>query len=168
MAAGGSLREVFVGLLADGVEPGEAAVAVCVAAGSTRQEALRRLGALEGLWELVEAGEEGDAIDVLIGQGYFEPDAVLDQRQQVILAHLQAALQASGGVASGMAVGLATDLRTGRLAEAFLRMEHLPPRPGTDSARFWAAMCHAGEMLAVGHGEVQEALGRCRQNATAS
>src|SRR5262249_46519085 len=84
LASGTAAPDALVKLLLAGVAPNEAAVAVCVAAGSPRAEAERRLEEFAGLWDLIEPGEEADAAELLARFGYFEPDAVLTTDQQEI------------------------------------------------------------------------------------
>ncbi|GGR04367.1 hypothetical protein GCM10010168_21760 [Actinoplanes ianthinogenes] len=147
LAEGNGVRAVFLSLLRDGAEPDAAAIAVCVAAGSGRKEAVDRLGQFSGLWEALQPGEEADGVDLLIAHGYFEPDVALDDRQQAALAHLHAALQAVPGVPSGAAASLSTQLRTGRLVEARQQLERLGGQRWSDNTRFWTAMRQADEIL---------------------
>jgi hypothetical protein len=147
LATGDDIGKVFLGLLSDGAVPDDAAVAVCVAAGSRRQEAVERLRDFAGLWGGLEPGEEPDGVDLLIAHGYFEADAVLDDQQQAALTYLGAALKAVSGIPSGFAASLFTKLRTGRLVEAFRQLERLGAQRWPDNTCFWSAMRPASEIL---------------------
>ncbi|BCJ50641.1 hypothetical protein Asp14428_21160 [Actinoplanes sp. NBRC 14428] len=150
LAAGDGVRAVFLSLVRDGVPPDAAATAVCVAAGSRREDAVERLGQFAGLWEELRPGEEADGIDLLIAQGCFEPDADLDDRRREARDHLRAALSSVTGIPSGAAASLSNRLRTGRLVDAHLQLERLGGRRWPDNARFWAALRRAGELLGPG------------------
>jgi hypothetical protein len=147
LTAGNEVHAVLVDLLRDGAAPDAAAIAVCVAAGSSREEAVERLRQFAGLWDVIQPGEEADGVDLLIAHGYFEPDAALDERQQSARAYLRAALSALPAIPSGFAFSLSTRIRTGRLVEAYQKLENLGGRRWPDNARFWAAMRRAGEIL---------------------
>ncbi|WP_433796524.1 hypothetical protein [Actinoplanes sp. CA-252034] len=149
LADGDDVRAAFLGLLRDGASPAVAAVAVCVAAGSTHEEAVDRLQQFTSLWEVIQPGEEALGVDLMISHGYFEADVALDARQQAALVHLQAALRSVPGVPSGPAIGLGTRLRTGRLVEAHRQLERLGHVRWPGNTRFWAAMGRAGETLGL-------------------
>jgi hypothetical protein len=149
LAAGDGIPAVVLGLLGDGGTPDEAAIAVCVAAGSTHEEAVERLRQFTGLWDDLEPGEEADGVDLLVEFGYFVPDAVLDEQQQEAVASMRAALATVPGWPSGSAFSLSTRLRTGHLAQAFAEMEHVGVRRWPDHTPFWDAMRRAGEILDI-------------------
>jgi hypothetical protein len=161
LASGLAAPDVLVRLLAAGVDPTQAAVAVCVAAGSPGAEAERRLVEFDGLWELMEPGEEAEAADLLARQGYFEPDAVLDEQQQEIAARLQLVLTTVGGVPSGFAPTLFKYLRTGHLAKAFIQLEWLGSMRWKDNEDFWTAMCRVGEAFPDEDADLDAARLRC-------
>ena len=168
LAAGDSARDVLVGLLRNGVDPDTAAVAVCVAAGSTHVEAVRRLREFDGLWDMLEAGEEDIAADLLHSHRYFEPDAALDSHQQTTLANLQAVLKTIPGVPSGYAVTLYNQLRAGHLTEAFLSLERVDGQRWADNAHFWTAMHRAGQTLTPDRDDVTQAQMRCQERVARS
>ncbi|WP_027344189.1 hypothetical protein [Hamadaea tsunoensis] len=161
LASGAGASDTFVCLVGAGVAPAEAAVAVCVAAGSPRADAERRLEEFDGLWDLMEVGEEADAADVLARHGYFEPDATLSNDQQEIVALLHTVLTTVKGVPSGYAVTLFKDLRTGRLVKAFLQLEWLGGIRWKENREFWIAMCRAGEAFADDDAALDSARQRC-------
>ncbi|MEV6969096.1 hypothetical protein AB0M47_28670 [Hamadaea sp. NPDC051192] len=165
LASGVAAPDAFVKLLFAGVGPAEAAVAVCVAAGSPRADAQRRLEAFEGLWDAIEPGEEAEAADVLAVHGYFEPDATLSKDQQEIAARLRVVLTTIEGVPGGYAVTLWKDLRTGRLKNAFLQMESLGSVRWKENKAFWIAMCQAGEAFTDDDVGLGAARRRCRERA---
>jgi hypothetical protein len=70
-----------------------------------------------------------------------------DDRQQAARASLQAALRSVPALPSGLAMSLSTQLRTGRLAEAFLRLKHFGKQRLPDNTYFWAAMHKASGFL---------------------
>ncbi|MEV0394156.1 hypothetical protein [Polymorphospora rubra] len=168
LAAGDDAPAVFLELVSGEAAPPDAAIAVCVAAGSSRADAESRLEQFEGLWEIFEPGEEGDAAYLLAVGGYFEPDAVLGEDEQEAVAQLNAVLTTVSGIPSGFAAGYLRDLRTGRLVEAFLRLERLGTIRWADNPRFWAAMCRAGRTFPDGHADLDAARQRCYERVTAS
>ncbi|MEU8816644.1 hypothetical protein [Actinoplanes sp. NPDC048796] len=147
LAEGDGVRATFLHLLRDGADPDAAAIAVCVAAGSRREEAVDRLRQFAGLWDAFPPEREADGVDLLVLLGYFEPDAVLDDRHQAALAHLRAALRSVVGIPSGSAATLSIHLRTGRLVDAYRQLEHLGDRRWPGNAQFWAAMRQAGQII---------------------
>jgi hypothetical protein len=161
LVPGTAASEVFVHMLTEGVDPRRAAIAVCVAAGSPRSQAELRLQMVDGIWELVEPGEEDLIAEALDAHGYFEPDAVLTEREHAIVANLNAAWIASGGIPSGYAVGISRDMRTGRLAQAFVRLEALGAVRWTSNTEFWTAMCRAADHMLDNDSAVDAARQRC-------
>ncbi|WP_430792001.1 hypothetical protein [Actinoplanes sp. G11-F43] len=149
LAAGELPGDVFLGLWNGGAEPRDAAIAVCVACGATPEEAERRIREFDDLWDFLEPGEEADGADLLTRHGYFRPDAVLDERQRIVLSRLHAAVDVVRGVPSGYAVGLFTRFRTGDLDGAYHHLERMGRRMWPDDQRFWAAMASARELLAT-------------------
>ncbi len=136
---------------------------MCVAAGSPRADAQRRLEEFGGLWDLIEADEEADAADLLARHGYFDPDVTLNEDQQEIASRLRAVLGTVEGVPSGYAVTLFNDLRTGRLVKAFLRLESLGSMRWRENRAFWIAMCRAGEAFEDDHANLDAARQRCHE-----
>jgi hypothetical protein len=165
LAADVTPAEVFLGFVLDDVEYPQAAIAVCVAAGASKAEAHERLQDFGGLWDELQPGDEADAAEVLQTLGYFEPNAVLNPREQVVASALRDAIGAFGGIPSGYAAGLWRQLRTGRLATVFVGLEKLGGGRPSDERAFWASMRAAADLLDTDQGEdgLREAIRRCRE-----
>jgi hypothetical protein len=165
LGSGADVRTVLLEILADGAAPYDATIAVCVAAGSTPEQAQDRYKPFEGLWDFLEPGEEADGADTLVALRYFEPDAVLNGQERESAALLGAALATLPGYPAGFGLTFHHDLRTGQLAKAFLLAEMVGAGRWKDNGPFWAAMSRAGETLAGTHDEVMAAYRRCRESA---
>lgn len=163
LAAGSHPVEVFTTMVDDGAAPRQAAVIICIAAGTRRRDAEQRLTAFDDLWEAMHAGDEHDVATLLHMHGYFDPDAVLDDAEVAIATQMYAALDLVDGVPSGHAISLYRNLRTGRLADAFLQLERLGTSRWATNRHYWAALSRAGDRLPPDRDDVAAAQQRCRE-----
>jgi hypothetical protein len=88
---------------------------------------------------------------------------VLDDAELAIVTQMHAALGLVDGVPSGIAISPFRNLRTGRLAEAFLQLERLGASRWAADRDYWVALSRAGDRFAPGRDDVAAAQRRCRE-----
>ncbi|MER7580664.1 hypothetical protein [Kitasatospora sp. NPDC097691] len=146
----------------------EAALVVGRALGLPEAELARRVSSdPDSAQAELRPGEEEFYGDLLAAIGVFDVPKQLDEREQVVMEHLRAALGAMGGIGGGHYVGLARRLVRGESASAFLTLVRFGPRAGRGRPQeFWAALLAAGDLLDPADGDergtVAEALVSCR------
>ena len=141
---------VFAELAADARDVRSVAIAVCVAAGTSRADAEQRWAA-EGeplFVELLDGDEEGLGVFLEMA-GFFDFHRPLDEREQQIRSLLGQAFDARGGWKSGAGHHLIRKLQTGRLTDALASMAAHAPDPGAPSpSAYWAHLLAAATLLA--------------------
>jgi hypothetical protein len=147
MADGRSPGEAYRDLVATGTDRRRAAIAVCVAGGTSLGEAEQRMLAYDDIWPLLEDGDDAAAADLLELHGYFDLELELDDRQNASASLLRQALSEAGNVPSGYFIGLGRMLRTGRLREAYESLHGYGRQRWPDNERFWALMERAARSL---------------------
>jgi hypothetical protein len=157
--------EAYQDLVGLGTDRRRAAVAVCVAGGTSLEEAERRMLAYDDIWPLLGEGDDASAGDLLELHGYFDREVELDDQWTATVSRLQQAIASAGWLPSGYAVGIGRLLRTGRLREAFLFLESTGAERWPDQAAFWSELYRAGEAWAPDDPEVVAARARCAERA---
>lgn len=169
LAQGEAPGAVFGDLCVGGVAPRRAAIAVCVANGTDRPSAEGRLGAYDGVWSSIQAGDEHDVGDVLEGHGYFDHEPILDEEQTHVLNLVRDAITAVPGWPSGYAVGLFRSLRLARFASAILLMETLGAQRWPTDREYWIKLSRAADAVTAETNDAfLEARGRCHDRAGAA
>lgn len=165
--AGATNDAVFAELAVTTRDVRAVAIAVCVAAGTSRAEAEKRW-ADDGeplLTELLNGDEEslGTFLEMV---GFFDFHRPFDDREQQIHQLLGQAFNAHGGWPSGVAHGLNRHLQTGRFIDVLAAMAARAPRPRAPSpSTYWAHLLAAANMLADSDdGRVEAVSQLCRQH----
>jgi hypothetical protein len=159
---GASPETVFVALAVDTRDLREAAIAVCVAAGTPRADAEGRWGdGCEQLLAEIHDGEEAIFGEILEMTGFFDFHRPLDEREQHVRRELRQAMATALPLPSGYAHLLGRTLQTGRLARAFIKMTTLPL---TDATAYWAHLLAAADLLAGSEDDrFESCVNLCRQ-----
>lgn len=141
-----------------------AAMAVCVAAGTSVSEADQRLVEYVELFNDVTTGEEDVIGEVLESAGYFDHQIKLDEASTEIAKALRGAVEAAGPVPSGWAHNFHRSMTTGKLLQAFLSAEAVwSRRTPANPQVFWTHMAEAAHLLGASvEPGFTEAAQRCR------
>ncbi|NUP49800.1 MAG: hypothetical protein HOW97_21185 [Catenulispora sp.] len=175
----GARPDAVFATLAEGAQDyGDAALAVCVAAGVSPEQAQERWAEVGA--ELISQVEPDDAAELgffLELAGFFDVHRQLDEREQHIRRLLDRARAASAnlpgayayGLPSGYAYGLGRKMQTGRLGEAFVAMATFGARRQHPMpAEYWSDLLAAAELLAVsGDEQFDSCVAICRQQLDA-
>jgi hypothetical protein len=142
---GRSLAEAYGDLVSIGVAARPAAVAVCVAAGNSREVAERRVVEFDDVWGALT--DPATAGTLLEQHGFFDVEAVLDEEQQAIAAHLRRAVAAAGWFPPVAAQAVFRQVRTGRLREALRSLEDLGRERWPHHEEYWEHLTRAADGL---------------------
>jgi hypothetical protein len=157
-------EHAFGDLVALGTDRRQAAIAVCVAAGTTWEQAEARMAGFDGMWASLAHGSAEVAGGLLELYGYFDQDVVLDDQQNATASFLQQAMAAVEFLPSGYANQMHRLLRTGQLREAFLSLEEMGDLRWQENHAFWHRMRQAAAGLDAAYpldNEVAAARWRC-------
>lgn len=168
---GVSPRTAFAKLAANAGDLHAVAIAVCMAAGTSRADAEKRW-ATDGELLLLEV-QDGE--EALLGQflemaGFFDYHRPLDEREQQIRHLLGQAFNAHGGWKSGLGNGLIRKLQTGQFIDALTTMAvHAPHPRALSPTAYWSHLLAAANMLAsTDDGRVEPVVLLCRRHLDAS
>ena len=155
--AGASPEAVFAELAVNTRDVRAAAIAVCVAAGTSRADAEKRW-VDDGEPLLAEVQGDGEAA---VGQflemaGFFDFHRPLDEREQQISRHLSQAFNAYGRWRSGVAHQLSRKMQTGQFVDALALMaaqgsHRSVPTPSA----YWTHLLAAANMLTGSDSEIE-------------
>jgi hypothetical protein len=166
---GGRPEHAFTDLVALGTDRRQAAIAVCVAAGTPWEVAENRMAGFDGVWASLASGSAGAAGSLLELYGYFDADVALDDEQNTIASFLREAMAAVEYLPSGYANQMYRLLRTGQLREAFLSLEEMGGLRWQENRPFWNGLRQAAARLDSAHqldSEVSAARRRCERLAS--
>jgi hypothetical protein len=158
-------EEAFVDVVALGIDRREAAVAVCVAAGTSSEVAEARMAGFDSMWASLSAGSAEVAGGLLELYGYFDQEVALNPEQNRIASDLHQAMAAVEFMPSGYANQMHRLLRTGGLREAFLSLTEMGGLRWHDNVPFWRRMCDAAGRLDPLDDEIAAARRRCEHFA---
>ena len=139
--------QAFADLAGAGLRYQQAALAVCVAAGTPAEDAVARVSEFAELWPALDDTEPGSAGELLEGHGVFDVEVALDEVASQAASYLRQAISAAGWFPSGQANAIHRMLRTGRLVEALVALEEIGAKRWLDNRPFWAALVRAGDTL---------------------
>jgi hypothetical protein len=161
-------EHAFSDLVALGTDRRQAAIAVCVAAGTPWDVAETRMAGFDGVWASLAGGSAEAAGGLLELYGYFDVDVTLDDQQTAIATFLRQAMSAAEYLPSGYANQMYRLLRTGALREAFLSLEEMGGLRWNEHRAFWDGMRRAAALLDSADpidAELAAARHRCEQRA---
>ncbi len=162
-------EQAFGDLVGLGVDRRQAAIAVCVAAGTPLDAAEARMAGFDGVWAGLAGGSAEAAGSLLELYGFFDVDVVLDDEQSTIASLLRQAMATVEYLPSGYANQMYRLLRTGGLREAFLSLEEMGGLRWQENRAFWDAMKQAAARLDSAHrldSEMAAARRRCEHLAS--